>query len=88
MHCCTGAGDQPQDPNDLRSNYGPTTFFVRHQFRSNWIYELPLLNLAPNSGRFAELMLGGWQTAGMFNAQTGDSMVILQNSSIPDARPD
>jgi hypothetical protein len=24
----------------------------------------------------------------MFNAQTGDSMVILQNSSIPDARPD
>ena len=86
MHCCGGA-EQEQDLNNFAANKGPTTFFVRHTFRTNWIYELPLARLIPGRGRLAELALGGWQVSGIFLAQSGESFNISQTSAVP-ARPD
>jgi hypothetical protein len=87
MHCC-GGGEQAQDPNDLRSNRGPTTFFVRHVFRSNWIYELPFQRLTGSSNRAAKLALGGWQLGGIYTAQSGMSLPITQSSAAAGSRPD
>jgi hypothetical protein len=87
MHCC-GGGEQAQDPNDLRSNRGPTTFFVRHVFRSNWIYELPFQRPTGSSNRAAKLALGGWQLGGIYTAQSGMSLPITQSSAAAGSRPD
>jgi hypothetical protein len=86
MHCC-GAGEQPQDLNNLRANRGPTTFFVQHSFRTNWIYELPFERWARTGGRFSALALGGWQVSGILIAQTGQSFDVSQTSAVT-ARPD
>ena len=87
MHCC-GGGEQAQDLNDLRSNRGPTTFFVRHVFRSNWVYELPFAHLTGSNSRLAKLALGGWQASGIFTAQSGLSLPITQSSAAAGSRPD
>ncbi len=86
MHCC-GAGEQPQDLNNLRANRGPTTFFVQHAFRSNWIYELPFESLSKSRSRVSTLVLGGWQVSGILIAQTGQSFDVSQTSAVT-ARPD
>jgi hypothetical protein len=86
MHCC-GGGEQEQDLNNLAANKGPTTFFVRHTFRTNWIYELPLARLIAGRGRVAELALGGWQVSGILLVQSGESFNLSQTSAV-QARPD
>lgn len=86
MHCC-GGGEQEQDLNNLAANKGPTTFFVRHVFRTSWIYELPFARLIAGRGRVAELALGGWQVSGILLAQSGESFSVSQTSAV-NARPD
>ena len=87
MHCC-GGGEQAQELNDLRSNHGPTTFFVRHVFRANWVYELPFSRMRPSRSRASQLLLGGWQVSGIYTAQTGMSLPIVQSSAEAGSRPD
>ena len=87
MHCC-GGGEQAQELNDLRSNHGPTTFFVRHVFRANWVYELPFARWRASGGRGSQLLLGGWQVSGIYTAQTGMSLPIVQSSAEAGSRPD
>ncbi len=86
MHCCGGA-EQEQDLNNFADNKGPTTFFVRHTFRTNWIYELPFGQLIKGRGRAAELALDGWQISGILLVQSGESFNVSQTSAVT-ARPD
>jgi len=78
-----------QNPNDIRSDRGPSPFDIRHHFHSDFLYELPLHQLAGNSGRrSARLLLRGWQISGIFKAETGSPINITQSTTHASTRPD
>jgi Carboxypeptidase regulatory-like domain len=55
------------------SEYGPSFDDVTHIFNSNWVYELPF-----GAGRW----WGGWYTAGIFRAQGGFPLTIVQGTQV------
>ena len=58
---------------DPDSDYGPSFDDVTHIFNSNWVYDLPL-----GSGRW----WGGWYTAGIFRAQGGFPLTLVQGTQV------
>ncbi len=55
----------------------PTSFDLRHQFKVNWIYELPMgrghrLSYAP-----LDRLLGGWFLGGIYTWQSGSPFSVL-----------
>lgn len=81
-------GPRPQDINNLRAEKGPTPYDVRHQFVTDFLYELPILRWSGASGRFTQLAFGGWQFSGVFRANSGSPIDLSQPSSVPGSRPD
>jgi hypothetical protein len=70
----TGVFREPQDGNNLRAEYGPTEFDVRHRFVASYIWELPFghgRRYGSNWNRGMELALGGWQLTGIHVLQSG-----------------
>ena len=54
--------------------YSPSDFDLRHQFNSNWIYQLPLGReklLGTDVPRWADQIVGGWQISGVFRLTSG-----------------
>ena len=80
--------EQAQDFNDTRSEKGPPSYHVRHQFVSDFLYELPFAKFSGGSSRGKTLALGGWQFSGIFAANTGRPVLILQPSALAFSRPD
>jgi len=78
---------RPQDNNNLRAEKGPTPFDVRHRLTSEFVYELPLARGSLQKS-LARLLVGGWQTAGVFTASSGSPLSITQPSAMPGSRPD
>jgi hypothetical protein len=60
---------------------GPNAGDVTHNFSSNWVYELP--TPFANSAA-AKQILGGWQVAGIWRAQTGQPIQVTQTGGRPD----
>jgi hypothetical protein len=63
----------PQNLNDIRAEQASADFDVRHRLVTSVVYDLPSL---PHRGLFGDshllrTILGGWQVAGMFVAQSG-----------------
>jgi len=89
-----GAGDvlggsKPQDPNDLRAEYGPTIIDIRDAFNGSFAYDLPFQKIGHRNGRAATLLLGGWQLSSIVTARTGLPFNITNSSSsYPADRPD
>jgi hypothetical protein len=48
------------DPRNLRANYGPADYDIRHQLSANYIYELPF----KSQNRLINSTIGGWQISG------------------------
>jgi hypothetical protein len=71
---------------DLRSDYGPTAYDLKHFFTGAWVYEAPGLTSLQNG--FARAVLGGWQISGILRANTGLPVTVTQTSSIPGQRGD
>src|SRR5215204_4807295 len=70
----TGVFREPQDGNNLRAEYGPSEFDVRHRFVTSYIWELPFgrgRHWGNGWGRAMELALGGWQVTGIHALQSG-----------------
>jgi hypothetical protein len=70
----TGVFREPQDGNNLRAEYGPTEFDVRHRFVASYIWELPFgrgRHWGNNWNRALDLVLGGWQITGINVLQSG-----------------
>jgi len=68
-------GAVPTDPEERNRflNYKRDPNTPKHQFRWNFIYELPFgrgKQLAGNVGRVADRFIGGWQIAGLGNIRT------------------
>jgi hypothetical protein len=64
----TDRATAPQNPYDIRSEYGRAQLDRRHIFVANYIYELPFFS---GQKGLAGFLLGGWQSAGIFTYQTG-----------------
>lgn len=69
-----------QNPLNWRADYGPTNFNATHVFSMNYIWEIPFLR--GNKSVFGEV-LGNWQVAGTFMAQSGLS--LSPGLSVPTA---
>jgi hypothetical protein len=70
-----------QDNDRIYLERGPTDFDVRHRLTSDLVYELPLGRFGADT-RGRELLLGGWQLAGIFVAQSGTPFNVYQSSSV------
>lgn len=64
----TDRSTAPQNPYDIRSEFGRAALDRRHVLTVNYNYEIPWFS--KNRG-FAGLLLGGWQIAGITTYQTG-----------------
>jgi Carboxypeptidase regulatory-like domain/TonB dependent receptor len=60
-------------PADISRSYGLSDFDRTHSFVSSFVYELPFLKDAKGA---AGAILGGWQVAGIFIAQSGTPVDI------------
>ena len=70
----TGVFREPQDGNNLRAEYGPTEFDIRHRFVASYIWELPFgrgRHWGNNWNRAMDLAFGGWQVTGIHALQSG-----------------
>ena len=59
---------------DPRGNRGVSDFDTTHQINAHWVAELPFgrgKRFAPNAGRAADAIIGGWQLAGVARWTTG-----------------
>jgi len=65
----------PQDPKNLRGNYGPADYDVRHSLNANYVWELPIKAAlrahGPNS------LVTGWQVSGTVFARTGFPYTVI-----------
>jgi hypothetical protein len=57
------------NPYNWRADYGNSNWDVRHRFVASFNYALPFFASASNG--FVRQTLGGWQTNGIVNLQTG-----------------
>ena len=64
----TDRSSSPQNPYDIKSERGRAALDRRHVFVVNYNYELPFFK-GEHGAR--GLLLGGWQTSGIFTYQTG-----------------
>jgi hypothetical protein len=79
---------EPNEPLNLALERGPAPNDVRHRFVTNFMYELPAARWLGAQSRWAELLLGGYQVAGVVRAQTGDAINLTQSTAFPGERVD
>jgi outer membrane receptor protein involved in Fe transport len=82
----------PQDPNNLAPEYGPSPYDVPHRFTADYLYELPFAKWWGSQGLGKRLLLAGWQTTGIFRAESGAPIsannFFINPGSIPFQRID
>jgi hypothetical protein len=78
----------PQDNNNLSIEKGPAPFDIPHRFTADFLYELPFAKLSDSSSRGSKLLLGGWQIAGIYAAESGSPFFIAQGGSLLNQRID
>ncbi len=64
----TDRSSAPQNSYDIRAERGRAQLDRRHVFVTNYVYEIPFYR---NSNGLTRLVLGGWQSSGIFTYQTG-----------------
>ena len=78
------------DPFDRSRDRGPSSWDLRHNLVANFTYDLPF---GSGMGGAAERLLGGWQTSGILNMNTGNPSVVTvrfnnsRNGIIPSFNP-
>jgi hypothetical protein len=74
-----GIGAQPAFPQnsyDLAAERGLSYFDVPHRFVTSWVWEVPLSK--------GNALLGGWQTVGIFQFQSGNPWSIAVSGDLPN----
>ena len=74
----SNGGGAPMNPYNWRGDYGNANWDVRHRFIGQFIYSLPFFNSSGTNG-FVRSILGGWQTNGIVNLQTGFPFNVVQS---------
>jgi hypothetical protein len=73
------------NPFDLKSQKGPASFNLAHQFNANVSYPLPFgrgKHFAGNASGLMEKLIGGWQWNGIMNLQSGFPFTPQAGSNI------
>lgn len=83
-----GFPNPPQNSDNIRGDKGPSPFDIRHRFYTDFLYELPLVQLTGRNGRGGKLLFGGWQFSGIFSAESKQPLNITQSTSYQSTRPD
>lgn len=81
-----GGGGQNviQNNADVRSDYGLSSFDVRHQFRGMFMYQLPFGDRQRWArGGWQKSVFGNWRVNGMFSAQSGTPVTVRYFSVVP-----
>lgn len=78
----TAYGTQSFNSANPRGDYGPTQLDRRHVFNATYVYKLPFLR---ENKTLLGTLLGGWQTTGIFAANTGLPLTVFQSSANGDA---
>lgn len=77
-----GPGDNlPQNPADIASEKGRSSFDLAHRFTFASAYDLPFRA----SNRVLNAVIGGWQSSGILTLQTGFPTTVLVSGDIPNA---
>ncbi|MBS1800505.1 MAG: TonB-dependent receptor [Acidobacteria bacterium] len=66
--------------------YGPSDFDLRHQINTNYIWKLPFgrgQKFGSSISRFADLLIGGWQTTGIVRWTSGFPFQVNNGSNYP-----
>jgi Carboxypeptidase regulatory-like domain len=69
----------PQDSFNLGAEWGPAGCDIRHRFVTSLIYQIPFSSVSGSTGalaRTAHLVLGDWQFAAIYQAQSGFPFTI------------
>jgi hypothetical protein len=82
LSCCL---IEPWDLNNLAPNRAMTNFHIRHNFTTDFLYEVPVPG---NVQGAAKRILGGWQLGGILTLRGGNPLRISQSSSGAAQRPD
>jgi hypothetical protein len=72
-----GLGSGPQNPYDLRAEYGPAAFDRAHVLVFNYVYNLPFFH---NLKGAAGSLLGGWEATGLVTLETGFPLTVGYSS--------
>jgi hypothetical protein len=87
-----GEGDSPENPYNLRADYGNTYFIPRHRFTGNTVYDLPVgigKQFANNVPTAVDYIIGGWEVSQLFAFQTGYFLTPYYNGTqVPDGLGD
>jgi hypothetical protein len=79
------SGTSPQNPLDLRAEWGPSSFSVKVQYVGSVVYELPFgkkrrwLTSAPT---WLDVLAGGWEATGIISLQTGGPFNVTSSLDI------
>jgi hypothetical protein len=66
---------------NFRLDRAPSAFDRKHVFNSNFFYELPLGKKILNRGPAWNRLAGGWYVAGIFSANTGVPLTVVESTS-------
>jgi hypothetical protein len=64
-----------QDPGNLRGNYGPADYDIRHSFNASYVWEVPVK--AALRGHGSDYFVKGWQISGTIFARTGFPYTVI-----------
>jgi hypothetical protein len=84
-----GAGGNiitPQNPNDLKAERSASTFDIPQVLNLSYIYEIPFgrgKRFAGNLNPILNVVLGGWQTSGIFRVDDGRPIIPRNGASNP-----
>jgi hypothetical protein len=73
-----------QDPNNLKANYGLSSFNFKHRFTLSGVYQLPVgrgRKYLPNSNRFVDGVAGGWQATSILTLQSGAPLTVNMSTT-------
>lgn len=79
-----GPGASPQDPQDLRAEWGLSTFDVRNRFVLSSLYALPIgkgKKFFSSMNGVEDALFGGWQLNGILTLQSGLPFTPTINSN-------
>ncbi len=65
----------PQNPNNIRDNYGNSDYDIRHNFNLSYVWDLPIEHLT--SGRMWNHLAAGWRVSGTLFAHSGFPYTVL-----------
>jgi hypothetical protein len=70
-----------EDPFNLRRNYGPADWSVKHYVSANYVYQLPIRKALMGHGWAA--LVDGWQVAGTVFFRTGLPYTVIDSFAPP-----